>query len=354
MSADVKSGVTVDIQSQVFQCLRSWVNAGEIMVGAVSQTALLQFSFQALSSPDLFDSAVDLICDLIHETQEVFDNEDVIKDLLPKIINLRSHLREAVDDSDKFRGYTRIFAEAGETYRQLIVQHPDTFYPIVEAIAECTSYKDLDIVPITFHFWYRLAQSIGKQNAVSQVFQQAYAALMQIIILHLHFPPESAELSGQEADDFRAFRHFMGDTLKDCCYVLGSGICLNKAYEMIKAGLTEGSGGGNVPWQAIEAPLFAMRSMGAEVDFREDKIIPLIMDLLPNLPNHPRIHYAAILVVSRYTEWINLHPTYIPFLLSYLSSGFENPESEETAAAAQAMKYLCRDCRKVRIVLYCE
>jgi len=70
------------------------------------------------------------------------------------------------------------------------------------------------------------------------------------------------------------------------------------------------------------------------------------MDLLPTLPNHPRIHYAAILVVSRYTEWVDLHPTYIPFLLSYLSSGFENPDSEETAAAAQAMKYLCRDCRR--------
>jgi hypothetical protein len=141
----------------------------------------------------------------------------------------------------------------------------------------------------------------------------------------------------------------MGDTLKDCCYVLGSSTCLNKAYEMIKDALTEGNNDRTASWQAIEAPLFAMRSMGAEVDFREDKVVPLVMDLLPNLPNHPRIHYAAILVVSRYTEWIDLHPTYIPFLLSYLSSGFEKPDSEETAAAAQAMKYLCRDCRRVSV-----
>lgn len=116
---------------------------------------------------------------------------------------------------------------------------------------------------------------------------------------------------------------------------------------MINHALSEGKAGATVSWQAVEAPLFAMRSMGGEVDVRDEKIVPPIMDLIPTLPNHPRIHYAAMLVVSRYTEWIDMHPTYIPFLLSYLSSGFETPDSEETAAAAQAMKYLCRDCRRV-------
>lgn len=315
----------------------------------VAQTPLFQFSFQALSSATLFDFAVDLICDLIHETQEVYDNEEVIKLIVPLVINLRPCLHECAGDSDKVRGFTRIFAEAGETYRMLIVQHSDSFYPLVEAIAECTAQTDLDIVPITFHFWYKLAQNIGKQSSVSPLFQQAYSALLGVIIQHLHFPPDSVDLVGQIADEFRGFRHIMGDTLKDCCYVLGGSFCLNKAFEMISSAMSKTNVGGITTWQSIEAPLFAMRSMGAEVDFRDDKIIPLIMDLLPNLPNHPKVHYAAILVVSRYTEWFDLHPTYIPFVLSYLSAGFENPESEESAAAAQAMKYLCRDCHRVSI-----
>lgn len=333
------------MQSQVFNCLSSWLTAGEITATSLAKSPLLAYAFQALASDDLFDAAVSVVCDIIHETQEVEDNMPVIELIVPKVIELRPKLSEYADDPDKIRGLARIFTEAGETYRSLLLHHTETFFPIVEAIGECSAYHDLDIVPITFPFWMRLAQSIGKRPSVSPLFLDAYKALMGIIIGHLHFPADLTTTTGQEADNFRSFRHVMGDTLKDCCYVLGTDVCLLATYEMIMTAMARP----NVSWQEIEAPLFSMRSMGAEVDLNDERAVPKIMDLIPTLPPHPRVRYAALLIISRYTEWISRHPSYIGAQLKYISAGFEDNDSEVNAAAGQALRYLCQDCKRVSL-----
>ena len=298
-----------------------------------------------MASDSLFDVAVDAICELVHETQEIDDNMPVIELIVPRVIALKPLIRDHSGDPDKIRGYARIFSEAGETYRMLLLQHTETFFPLVEAIGECSAYPDLDIVPITFNFWLRLAQCIGKKPSVSPLFLDAYKALMAVIIRHLHFPPDITTLVGQEADNFRSFRHVMGDTLKDCCFVLGTDTCLLAAYHQISTALARRD---TTSWQEIEAPLFAMRSMGAEVDPSEaSSAVPKIMDLIPSLPDHPRVRYAALLIISRYTEWINKHPEYIQYQLQYISAGFEDQDSEVCAAAGQALKYMCQDCKQV-------
>ena len=323
--------------------------AGEVSASDVADTTLLAFAFQALDSEQLFDAAVDVICDLIHETQEIDENMPVIELIVPKLVEIKTKIPTVSDDPEKVRGYARIFSEAGEMYRILLLQHPETFFPIVEAIGECSAYPDLDVVPITFPFWMRLAQSIGKRQNVSPLFFDAYKSLMNVMIQHLHFPENPSTMSAQEADDFRTFRHVMGDTLKDCCYVLGSENCFSTVYELLKTALarTDTAGHSAVSWQEIEAPLFSLRAMGAEIDPSDDQIIPKIMDLLPSLPNHPRVQYAAILVMSRYSIWTARHPSYIPFQLQFISAGFDSSDVEVPAAASQAMNYLCMDCKRV-------
>ncbi|KIP12509.1 hypothetical protein PHLGIDRAFT_97884 [Phlebiopsis gigantea 11061_1 CR5-6] len=335
-------GVTLAVQNQVFGCLSSWLSTGEMMAQSVARTPLLQFAFEALASDDLFDTAVSVVCDIIHETQEVEDNMPIIEQIVPLVIALRPKLVEFHDDPEKVRGLARIFTEAGEAYRSLLLHHTESFYPIVEAIRECASYPDLDIVPITFPFWMRLAQSIGKKLSVSPLLIDEYKALVSVVINHLHFPADFTTVSGQEAENFRSFRHVMGDTLKDCCFVLGTEVCLSAVYDMITAAMARGT----YSWQEIEAPLFSMRSMGAEVNPDDDRIVPKIMDLLQTLPSHPRIRYASLLIISRYTEWINKHPAYIPYALQYISTGFEDSDTEVVAAAGQALKYLCQDCKQ--------
>ncbi|ELU44492.1 mRNA transport regulator [Rhizoctonia solani AG-1 IA] len=340
------SGVTPAVQSQVFRCVKSWVRAGELSPTELAQSPLFGFAFDALATEQLFDAAVEVICDIIHETQEVDDFLPIIEQITARLIVIKPKLAEVGDDSDKMRGYTRIFAEAGETYRTLIVAHIETFQPIVEAILECSSYPDLDVVPITFQFWYHLSMSArSRRDSVSPVIADVYQRLTGIMIDHLRFPADFDELSAQERDEFRDFRHIMGDTLKDCCYVLGSSLCLSRTYEMILK--TLGAPASNQAWQDIEAPLFAMRSMGAEIPPTDEEVVPRIMELVVRLPAHPKVRYAATLVVSRYTEWVALHPTYIPGLLDYISASFDDSDKEVVAAAGQALRFLCKDCNTV-------
>lgn len=338
---------TSAVQTQVFTCLRNWVAAEEIQPSDVASTPLFAYAFEALASEQLFDSAVDVICELIHETQEIDDNMSVIELIVARVISLKGELAKHKEDPDTIKGYARIFAEAGETYRMLILQHTEAFYPIVEAIGECSAHPDLDVVPVTFPFWTRLAQTINQKTSVPPPIVDAYRSLMQVIVQHLHYPPDSTPLVGQEADDFRSFRHTMGDTLKDCCIVLRTETCLLATHEVLVAALARGTS-----WQEVEAPLFALRSMGAELDVDDNVAVPKIMDTLPTLPDHPRVRYAALLIIARYTEWVDTHPTYVTFLLQYISAGFESKDPDVSGAAGQALRYLCRDCKQVRDAPY--
>ncbi len=65
------SGLTSQIQTGIFQCLRSWLKSGEVSAGQMADTPLFDLSFDALASDELFDVATDVVCDLINETQEV-------------------------------------------------------------------------------------------------------------------------------------------------------------------------------------------------------------------------------------------------------------------------------------------
>lgn len=341
------SGLTSQIQTGIFQCLRSWLKSGEVSAGQMADTPLFDLSFDALASDELFDVATDVVCDLINETQEVEENMDVIQRVLGRLHPLRQEISAAGDDEDKVRGLCRIFVQAGEAYHRIIMRHQNELFPVVEAIAECTAYHDLDIVQITFRFWYLLSGPLGHAygQPEAQRFYPVYERLLEVIIRQLRFPDDPDVLTGQERDDFRSFRHFMGDTLKDCCHVLGSRQCLSKSLHLIQTTISQ-STPETLKWQDVEAPLFSMRAMGAKANPRDDEVLPHIINIIPTLPDHPKIKYAGLLVLSRYTEWIDMHPEQIPAQLSYISAGLEDAGSDVTAAAAQAMNYLCQDCHR--------
>lgn len=345
-------GLTTDIQNALLSCLASWLRAGEVGVQGLLESPLFNMSFDSLMNEQLFDVAVDVVCDIIHETQEVHDNQQAIQMIVPRLLPLRDELKKAIEegDDDKVRGLCRIFVQAGETYHRLILQHQDVFVALVQAIYECATYSDLDIVQITFRFWYYFSRDIQihRSDPSAQPFLAVYQQLLEIIIKHLRFPDNMDSWTGQERDDFKSFRHYMGDTLKDCCQVLGSKACLTRSLNMIQEALSRAQQTSDVQWQDVEAPLFSMRAMGAEADPHDDEVLPRIMDIIPSLPSHPRLTYAGLLVISRYTEWFRYHADRIPSVLSYISAGFNTGEADVAAAAAQAINYLGQDCSQVR------
>ncbi|KAI8147628.1 armadillo-type protein [Fennellomyces sp. T-0311] len=344
-----QSGGNMDLQERVFKCLASWLRAGDVDITLLVESPLLNMAFEALGNDKLFDAAVDLGTEIIFETRDYHStSRNLVSGIYQRLVPLLPKIEEAKEeeDSDTVRGLCRLFVSAGEAYVPLIVQHPDDLRVIMDGIMSCTAYGDLEIVPITFKFWSELTYALTnpRNEASIAALTRYYDALVDIIIRHLHYPDDMTSWSAEERDDFREFRHEMGDTLKDCCVILKSAHCLNKPSVQLQKLLANPQG---AKWQDIEAPLFSLRAMGAEVSENEDQVMPQILDLLTKLPDHPKIRYAATLVISRYTFWTRHHPQYITYQLNFISAGFQN--EEVAAASALALKHLCKDCNELLI-----
>ncbi|KAK6531614.1 Nuclear import receptor, variant 2 [Orbilia ellipsospora] len=344
-------------------CLTSWLR--EIPVLTIVTSPLLDSTISSLSSDAAFDSAIDCLCAMFAETRDD-ENLDTINILFPRILKLQSAIAPAAEnDIEQLRGFTKLFAEAGEAWVILIARMPTEFRPLVESILECSARdKEQEVIGLTFNFWFDLKNYLVLENYIEARVQLAdlFASLVDVMIGHLKYPTPD---SGNEADlfdgdreqeeRFREFRHKMGDVLKDCCEVLGARDCLAKAYALVGQYMTSYVAGtpsaqNPVPnWQALEAPLFSMRAMGRMVPNDEAEVLPQIMSLLIQLPEHPKVRFAATLVLGRYTEWTAKHPEYLEPQLQYITNGFAHSDKDVMRAAAMALRYFCQDCHQLLV-----
>ncbi|KAG0637348.1 armadillo-type protein [Tuber brumale] len=347
----------------LISCVNSWLR--EIPVLDVIGTQLIDVIISALSSNAALDPAVECLCNIFRETREVDVSQEAIQILYPRVMNLRPKIREAAEaeDSEKFRGYTRIFAEAGEAWVVLIARMPMDFRELVSAIAECAALDaERDVISLTFNFWYELKNYLVLEKYIEARVKIAdiYSQLVDIMIRHLHYP-EGSEADPFDGDreteeKFREFRHSMGDVLKDCCEVIGSAACLGKAYAEIQTWMQRYATSSQKPvngqvehWQSLEAPLFSLRAMGRMIPADEEQVLPQIMTSLVQLPEHDKVRFAATLVLGRYTEWTSKHPAYLEPQLNYITRGFEHNSKDVARAAAMALKFFCQDCGKLLV-----
>lgn len=327
----------------------------------VVNSPLLNSVFSALDTEESFDAAVECLCTIFKETSDVDEYLQSIQVLLPKVIALRPRIADAAaaEDSEAYKGLTRLFAEAGEAWCLLIAREPDHFRQLVEAILECAARdQEKDAIGLTFRFWYDLKQYLVIEKYIQARIQcvDVYSKLVDILIKQLEFPtpddPSSLDLfdgDREQEDKFREFRHVMGDCLKDCCEVMGVTECLTKVLECLKlwmANYGSSATATSVPhWQALEAPLFAMRAMGRMVDKDEDIILPQIMPILVQIPAHEKLRFAAIMALGRYSEWTSNHPDFLEPQFQYIVKSFDADSKEIIRAAAMAMKFFCTDCK---------
>lgn len=318
---------------------------------------------KALDNGASFESAVECICSIYRDTREVDDSINAIQKLYPRIVGLRPKLRETAEaeDVETFKGLTRLFAEAGEAWVVLVARLPTEFRGLVETVLECCVLdKEREAVSFTFNFWYELKQYLvlDRYAEAKQVFNDIFSGLVDIMIKHLEFPTPEEENStdlfdGDRAqeDRFRMFRHSMGDVLKDCCAVIGPGECLMKAYQQIQQWVSKyasQASNEHVPhWQELEAPVFSLRAMGRMVDSEESTVLPQVIPLIVQIPDHEKVRFSAIMALGRYTEWTANHPETLESQLNYVISGFQHSSAEVVGAAALAFKYLGTDCSKL-------
>jgi len=344
---------------QLLEVITSWLR--EVPVGDIVNSPLLNIIFNALDNDRSFEAATDCLVAIFKETRDVDEYLSTIQILLPRIIALRPRIQQAAEqeDTDLYKGITRIFAEAGEAWVVLIAREPTSFRPIVEAVLECAARDiDRDAIALTFIFWYELKLYLILERYIEARMQYVdiYSKLVDVMIKQLEYPsPDGANEADlfdgdREAEEkFREFRHHMGDVLKDCCEIMGVTECLSKVLVCIKtwmASYASQATENSVPhWQQLEAPLFSMRAMGRMVDKDEDIILPQIIPLIVQIPNHEKLRFATIMVLGRYTEWTSNHPEFLEIQFTYIVSSFGTDSKEIVRAAAMAMKFFCSDCK---------
>ncbi|KAI0012954.1 exportin 1-like protein [Xylariaceae sp. FL0662B] len=344
---------------QLLECITSWLR--EVPISEIVKSPLLNVIFNALDSDASFQAAAECVSTMVRETREVDDNIETIQILLPRILALQPKVQKIVQEEDveSFKSLTRVLADAGVAWVVAIARETRHFRPLVDAILECAARdKERDVIEYTFDFWYELKQYLVLERYIQARVEllDVYSKLVDILLGHLEYPESE---SGDEKDlfdgdreaeeKFRGFRHHMGDTLKDCCEVMGVTECLTKVLDAIKIWMQKYASlanGASVPhWQKLEAPLFSMRAMGRMVEKDESIVLPQLMPLLVQMPTHEKLRFATIMVLGRYTEWTAAHPEFLSPQFNYIVTSFDTDSKEIVRAAAMAMKFFCTDCK---------
>lgn len=343
------------------ECISSWLR--EIPAADIVHSPLFNTIINALSIDVSFDAAIDCMCTLFRDTREVDESIEVIQIIYPRILSLRPKIAELADseDSESFKGLTRLFAEAGEAWVVMIARLPTEFRGLVEAILECCARdRDRESISLTFLFWYEFKQMITleRYKQAQNQYVDVFAKLVDIMIKHLEFPsPEDSNEADlfdgdrEQEEKFREFRHQMGDVLKDCCDVITVTECLGKAFALIQRWISvwgPQSTSTKVPhWQELEAPLFSMRAMGRNVSSEENVVLPQVIPLIVQIPNHEKLRFQAIMALGRYTDWTAQHPDFLQPQLNFVIEGFRHESKEVVLASALAFRFFGQDCRKL-------
>lgn len=341
------------------ECLTSWLR--EVPVANVVKSPLLDVVFNGVASDECSQEASECLCTMLRETGDVDESQDVIEILFPPVISLRSQVDKAVEeeDTERFKALTKVLSTAAECWVVAIARQPSHFRPLVDAVLECAAKDtDKDVIEITFNFWYDLKQYLVLDRYIESrvAMVEVYSKLVDVLLNQLCYPrPESGNETDlfdgdrEQEEKFREFRHQMGDTLKDSSEVLGVTECLNKVLSAIQVWMQRYASQvseTSVPhWQELEAPLFGVRALGKIVDKDENIVLPQIMPLLVQIPNHEKLRFATIMVLGRYTEWTAAHPEYLEPQFNYIVSSFSSDSKEITRAAALSMKFFCQDCK---------
>ncbi|KAF2452741.1 armadillo-type protein [Lineolata rhizophorae] len=353
-----RSSETAAKNPQLLECITSW--SREVPINDVVNSHLIDIIFGSLSLDETFEAAVECLCGIFRETRDVDECINIIKTLYPRVVALQPRIAESAEaeDAEVFKGIARVFAEAGECWVLLIARMPENFRALVLAILEtCARDQERDAISHTFIFWYELKQYLTLERYMEARlhFADVYSQLVDIMIGHLEYPkPEFGdekdlfEGDREQEEKFREFRHQMGDVLKDCCEVIGVAECLRKPYKLIEAWVSQyGSMAreGNVPhWQKLEAPLFSMRAMGRMVPTEENVMLPQLVPLIVQIPDHEKVRFQAVMALGRYTEWTAEHPETLQPQLDFIMAAFNHTSKEVVRAAALSFKFFCNDC----------
>ena len=364
-----------DLVRAVFQCLQSWFRYIRMPPAAVAKSPLLMSPFQAIRCPQLVESAVDTILEIVRSFSNPARHMDVIKKVLPAVMELKRLFHSK--DEDTVRGLVRIFTETGEAYLDIILGSDDVglLVDIVKVVLECTKHPNEEIAKITYHFWYVLAEGLEcikddklRCRRLAQ-FAEAYHPLAIACLHRMCLPTDFLDMDKEEKGETQHFREEIGDILRDCCLVLGGQKCGAILWAHLqstcKAYLSLSAEEKRVKWRPLEAVIFSYSCVRRELLHRS---VPVgdaanfiggncgilvaalqVHRVLRETSSTKRTESSAVVrntcldAVGRYAPWIRRSPE--KFLQFALQESVQALGDASTCAlAARVFCDICVDC----------
>jgi transportin-3 len=90
-----------------------------------------------------------------------------------------------------------------------------------------------------------------------------------------------------------------------------------------------------------------LRALGQTIPPDENVMLPRLIPLLVQIPDHEKIRYQAVMTLGRYTEWTAQHPDTLEMQLEFIMASFDHPSTEVVRGATHAFQYFCTDCAEL-------
>ncbi|EDO48216.1 predicted protein [Nematostella vectensis] len=364
----VSSHSTPHNRLQTLRCLCSWIQFGCSIADIVNH---LPSVFEALSNPELFDCAVDLLVDVVtHPTSHRYPS--YLWNFISSLVQYHSTLHEALQsgDMDTASGLCRVVTSVVETHTNLLLE-PDTeerqqlAMQVVQITLECTNAPgwypvDDQCSEMTFSFWYTLQDEICSKDPepmmqLRAAYMPVFSTLTQVFLRKVQYPPETewAQFSSDEKDQFRYYRQDVADTMikhqfdvtlstfgsSMYIYCIMRDHLLHQLYSTLYSLLTNETPSS---WQSVEATLYLVQSISENVEPEEESYMPAIFSLLSQLPPQADISQTALLMVGSYSEWLKCHPDQLRTVLPVLLGGLS--QADLASASTQALRGICEEC----------
>ncbi|ORZ41652.1 armadillo-type protein [Catenaria anguillulae PL171] len=347
---------SAQLKAKLFVCLESWFETHTIPLTSIAQSPIIPISFEGLTNDDLVQPAATILSaifdhaepDITHQTQE---GTTVLTTAMPLLLrNCPALIQDASDDEDRAKAMVKLITAVCQACLGPILESPAQYAGLLDLMLSVMAYPFLEVLNPTFDFWAHLTHSVlsedGPRAYDSAPLLPAFQRLVGILIRQLQYPPENenGEWTAKDRDDFRDFRHYMGDVLKDCFSVLGSDTVLSQLVGMVAQFQQLPPADQQARWPELEAVLYALRSVAYQAINFGSPYVPQIINLLPamfNLNIHTR--RAVLILIGCYSPWVESNPEYLSGLMGLVSQGFNQNDHECTWASSRTLRFLASD-----------
>ncbi|KAG5683629.1 hypothetical protein PVAND_012902 [Polypedilum vanderplanki] len=341
------------IYVDVIQCFTAWVKMDCINLTDAAVSPVFSYAFKILTSPPSttdekqLEVASDCVCAILEAIVLERTTEEIEKNIFLGVLQLEHAYNEAVaqEDVDKCMVLCRIFTVMAETFLPRIVNsstpsNPHYTIKALDVLIMCVGHYDFELAQITFSVWYKLSEELYQKNDDNHtaIFENHIERLIEALFKHCQLDADHEGLINEE-DTFGEFRYKVSELIKDVSFIVRSKSCFQHMFNVLQ--------NPNVTWEATEAALFIMECVARNLDVKEDKIVPKVLEAILNLPDscHVAIRFTSVNMLGQLCDWISAHPTTLEAVLNFLLGALQK-KAGLASAAAQSLQLICSSCHK--------